>query len=141
MKKTILLLIAMTVVTAATAIERSELVKQASLLKGKKKAELKTAVYGLIGSPKTLDYGSGISRTWWGFYQTDRIVETNDCVNRYSAKKFYFPESNSGAAISGMNIEHSFHKSWWGKSTTVNAYKDLYNLYPSDSKEIGRAHV
>lgn len=134
MKKTILLLIAMTVVTAATAIERSELVKQASLLKGKKKAELKTAVYGLIGSPKTLDYGSGISRTWWGFYQTDRIVETNECVNRYSAKKFYFPESNSGAAISGMNIEHSFPKSWWGKSTTVNAYKDLYNLYPSDSK-------
>ena len=32
-----------------------------------------------------------------------------------------------------MNIEHSFPKSWWGK-TEVQAYKDLYNLMPCKSK-------
>ncbi len=38
-----------------------------------------------------------------------------------------------GDAVSGMNIEHSFPKSWWGGSSN-NAYKDLYNLMPSESK-------
>lgn len=33
-----------------------------------------------------------------------------------------------------MNIEHSFPKSWWG-GTTVQGYKDLYNLMPC-KKEI-----
>ena len=32
-----------------------------------------------------------------------------------------------------MNIEHSFPKSWWGK-TENQAYKDLYNLMPCESK-------
>ena len=38
-----------------------------------------------------------------------------------------------GAAAAGMNIEHSFPKSWWG-GATVQAYKDLYNLMPCKSK-------
>jgi hypothetical protein len=41
--------------------------------------------------------------------------------------------SHNGSAVSGMNIEHSFPKSWWGGSEN-EAYRDLYNLYPSDSK-------
>ena len=32
-----------------------------------------------------------------------------------------------------MNIEHSFPKSWWGGEQR-QAYKDLYNLMPSDAK-------
>ena len=32
-----------------------------------------------------------------------------------------------------MNIEHSFPKSWWGGAHN-DAWCDLYNLYPSDSK-------
>ena len=32
-----------------------------------------------------------------------------------------------------MNIEHSFPKSWWGKAQN-QAYKDLYNLMPCESK-------
>ena len=45
-----------------------------------------------------------------------------------------WPQStNQGAVGAGMNIEHSFPKSWWGK-TEVQAYKDLYNLMPCKSK-------
>lgn len=120
--------------TAVTvgAITRSELVSFASSLNGKKKSELKTAVFNLIGSPYTLKYGSGTKCTWWGFYYTDRDNETNECINRYSDDKFYFSSSNTGSAIGGMNIEHSFPKSWWGGEKSDKGYCDLYNLYPSD---------
>ena len=126
-----ILLLAILCSTTASAITRSELAEYAKSLKGKKKEELKTAVHRLVGSPKTLDYGSGYQNTWWGFYYTDRNEATNECINRYSAKKFYF--KNIGSIVSGMNIEHSFPKSWWGGGKN-NAYKDLYNLYPSDSQ-------
>ena len=130
----IYLFIAMTCSLAANAISRSDLIEYANSLNGLKKSELKTAIHILIGSPEVLDYGSGDHKTWWGFYSTDRIAETNECVNRYSARKFYFPLENTGTAISGMNIEHSFPKSWWGGSSSTKAYKDLFNLYPSDSQ-------
>ena len=48
----------------------------------------------------------------------------------YSLNKRYF--SGNGGSVSGMNIEHSVAKSWWG-GTTNNAYKDLYHLNPSDA--------
>ena len=115
---------------SANAITRENLTDYAKSLQGKKKSELKTAIHQLIGSPKTLSYGSGVNNTCGGFYSTDRNSETNDCINRYSARKFYF--GNKGTSISGMNIEHSFPKSWWGGSENNSAYKDLYNLYPSD---------
>jgi endonuclease I len=44
--------------------------------------------------------------------------------------KRYF--SGNGGSVSGMNIEHSVAKSWWG-GTNNNAYKDLYHLNPSDA--------
>lgn len=115
----------------ASAITRSELAEYAQSLKGLKKAELKTQVHKLIGSPDVLEYGSGYKKTWWGFYLTDRIESTNECVNRYSNSKFTF--TSQGSSITGMNIEHSFPSSWWG-GTKNKTYKDLYNLYPSDSK-------
>lgn len=115
---------------SANAITRENLTDYAKSLQGKKKSELKTAIHQLIGSPTTLSYGSGnANTTWGGFYSTDRNSETNECINRYSARKFYF--GSKGSSISGMNIEHSFPKSWWG-GTENKAYKDLYNLYPSD---------
>ena len=120
---------------SASAISREELAEYAKSLNGLKKSELKTAIHNLIGSPNVLSYGSGSkNKTWWGFYSTDRVPETNECINRYSATKFYFPSTNTGDAISGMNIEHSFPKSWWGGNDSVSAYKDLHHLYPSDSK-------
>ena len=132
MKRAILCLTILCSVTAS-AITRSELAEYAQSLKGLKKESLKTMVHQLIGSPDVLAYGSGYKKTWWGFYSTDRIESTNECVNRYSNRKFYFPEINNGSAISGMNIEHSFPKSWWG-GLNNDAYKDLYNLYPSDTQ-------
>lgn len=99
-------------------------------LKGKKGAELKTAVHNLIKDAKVLDYGSGSGKTWEGFYTTDR-TEDNQVIDRYSNDTRYF--GNKGASVSGMNIEHSFPKSWWGGSEN-QAYKDLYNLMPSEQK-------
>ena len=118
--------------TLAWASDRATVMQYAASLKGLKKAELKTALWQLMKDKTVLDYGSGTNATWYGFWYTDRVAATNECMNRYSSKKFYFT-AHDGRAISGMNIEHSFPKSWWG-GTTNDAYKDLYNLYPSDSQ-------
>lgn len=119
--------------TTADAITRQKLINYASQLKGLKKAELKTAMYNLMKEKTVLSYGSGKGHTWEGFYKTDRDPKTNECYNRYSSQKFYFANGNTNKAIDGMNIEHSFPKSWWGGANN-DGYKDLYNLYPSDSK-------
>ena len=98
-------------------------------LKGKKGAELKTAVHNIIKKAKVLGYGSGNGKTWYGFYTTDN--DKGYVVDRYSNERRKF--DSQGAAVSGMNIEHSFPKSWWGRTKT-QAYMDLFNLMPSDSK-------
>ena len=104
-----------------------------SSLKGKKGAELKTAIHDIIKNAKVLEYGSGNRKTWWGFWSTDRN-ENGYFIDRYSAEKEWVKSTSQGAAGAGMNIEHSFPKSWWG-GATVQAYKDLYNLMPC-KKEI-----
>lgn len=101
-------------------------------LKGKKGAELKTAVYNVIKNAKVLSYGSGSGHTWWGFWQTDRD-KRGYFIDRYSAKSSWVKSTSQGAVGSGMNIEHSFPKSWWGGASN-QAYKDLYNLMPCQSK-------
>lgn len=100
---------------------------------GKKKAELKAAMKSIIGEPKVLDYGSGAGKTWSGFYSTDRY-NGNQVRDRYSNEIFYFKNTDnaqSASAPTGMNIEHSFAKSWWGGAQN-KAYKDLYNLMPCE---------
>lgn len=99
-------------------------------LKGKSGAELKTAVYDVIKTAKVLEYGSGAGKTWEGFYTTDQ-ADDGMVIDRYSNDERYF--GAKGASVSGMNIEHSFPKSWWGGST-IQAYKDLYNLMPCEEK-------
>ena len=98
---------------------------------GKKKADLKAALHDIIRpeAKNLLSYGSGENSTWSGFYITDSTAN-NQVIDRYSNDIRYF--SNSTSAVSGMNIEHSFPKSWWGGSNN-NAYKDLYNLMPCES--------
>lgn len=104
-----------------------------SSLQGLKGAQLKTAVHRIISdNVTTLSYGSGNGHTWWGFYVTDRDTETNEVIDRYSNDKRQF--GSRGSSVSGMNIEHSFPKSWWGGSTSPNAYRDLYNLMPCEQK-------
>lgn len=103
---------------------------------GKKKAALKAAMHDIIQPKKVLSYGSGPNSTWSGFYRTDRTSD-GYVIDRYSPRSEWVKFSSSASASSasapsGMNIEHSFPKSWWGGSSN-NAYKDLFNLMPSES--------
>lgn len=90
--------------------------------------ELKTALHQIIRQGKRLSYGSGSGKTWSGFEKSD-IHPDGHVWDMYSLNKRYFP--GGGGAASGMNIEHSVAKSWWG-GTNNDAYKDLYHLNPSD---------
>ncbi|MBR5051661.1 MAG: endonuclease [Bacteroidaceae bacterium] len=98
---------------------------------GKKKEALKAALHDIIQPVTVLAYGSGAGKTWSGFYKTDR-TSNNQVIDRYSYDIRYF--TNSTDAVSGMNIEHSFPKSWWGGSSTPKAYQDLFNLMPCEQK-------
>ena len=103
----------------------------------KKKEALKAAMHDIIQPVKVLSYGSGPNSTWSGFYQTDRTTE-GYVIDRYTDSKYWVKFSatdnaNSASSPSGMNIEHSFPKSWWGGSKTPDAYQDLFNLMPSES--------
>lgn len=103
-----------------------------SSLKGKKGAELKTAIHNIIKNAKVLEYGSGDQSTWWGFYVTD-VTDDGYCIDRYSPRNSWQKYGRRGSSISGMNIEHSFAQSWWGK-TDCNLKKDLFNIMPCESK-------
>ncbi len=133
MKKHLLLLttaILTFVSLPSQAITRQKLAEYASSLKGKKKAELKDALHALMKDATTLSYGSGNNKTWWGFYVTDKDAD-GYVIDRYSNKRRKF--TSRGSVPSGMNIEHSFAKSWWGGKNN-QAYRDLYNLMPSDQE-------
>lgn len=104
-------------------------------ISGMQQAKLKAALHSRIQPSKTLSYGSGSGKTWTGFYSTDRLSNGEVC-DRYSNDHRFFSKSDNASAASavdGMNIEHSFPKSWWGGSTN-NAYKDLYNLMPCEQR-------
>ena len=103
-----------------------------SSLKGKKGAELKSAIHDLIKKANVLSYGSGNGSTWWGFWSTDRD-ERGYFIDRYSSESEWVKSTSQGAVGAGMNIEHSFPKSWWG-GAKVQAYEDLYNLMPCKSR-------
>lgn len=96
---------------------------------GKTNGELKTSLYQIIKVGVRLSYGSGSTSTWSGFEKSD-LHPDGYVWDMYSLNKRYF--SGNGGSVSGMNIEHSVAKSWWG-GTNNNAYKDLYHLNPSDA--------
>ncbi len=127
-------LLALAALTMAAASASAQIpLDYYSSLDGKCGAELKNAIYQIVGADpqiSMLSYGSGNLKTWWAFYVTDRNPATNEVIDRYSYQTPQFGER--GNSISGMNIEHSFPKSWWGGAEN-NAYKDLYNLMPCES--------
>lgn len=96
---------------------------------GLSKAELKTALHQIVSKAQMLGYGSGSGKTWAGFFETDQL-ENGVVFDRYSNTIRYF---DGFKAVEGMNIEHSFPKSWW-KGYENNAYRDLFHLYPSDGQ-------
>lgn len=54
----------------------------------------------------------------------------------YSNSVRYFPNKQGESGCS-LNIEHCLPKSWWG-GTDNEAYKDLFNLNPSDQRANGQ---
>ncbi len=97
-------------------------------LVGKTGQELKTAVRDLTVHHTVLSYNS-----LWKYYpETDAYPDNpNQVWDMYSNNTYYFNSNND--AVSGMNKEHSFPKSWWG-GTKNDAYSDLHHLIPADAK-------
>ena len=120
---------------ATTAMAQAEYYTSIDGTKGG--AALKTALYNLIKNHQQISYGSGTSSTWGAFYTTDAVIENGQrrVLDMYSNEKRYF--GDKGSAVSGMNIEHSVAKSWWG-GTKNNAYCDLHHLNPSDQNANSR---
>lgn len=98
-----------------------------SSIDGKRGQDLKNAVHLLLKNHTVMTYSS----LWYHFQSTDCHFENHNQVwDMYSNITRYFRGSS---AVSGMNREHSFPKSWWG-GTQVDAYTDLNHLYPSDGE-------
>lgn len=97
-------------------------------LEGKAGAELKRAVKAVIGDPNTISYGG--SSTWGAFETTDVVTVDGRAAWRdmYSDNVVYVSDGHAS-----MNIEHSVPNSWWGKTSSIDAYKDLFHLNPSDA--------
>lgn len=115
----------------AVAATRSQLKTYYQSVDGLKGAQLKNALSSLLLNHTVISYGSGANKTWGAFYETDR-ADDGSVINRYSNATFTF--GTKGSVPSGMNIEHSMPKSWWG-GTNNNAYKDIHHLYPSPSAD------
>ncbi len=96
-----------------------------SSLNGKKDAELKNAIYGIIHNFTRISSYQDLPKY---FQTTDVYPESSRWWDMYSDIPLYAP------SFSGLNREHSFPKSWWGGSTEVGAYVDLNHLYPSEMK-------
>ena len=133
MKRFALSIFLLLLVVCATA--QKEYYKSVDGVKGG--AALKTALHELIKDHKKISYGSGEDKTWGAFYTTDAAVENGQrrVLDMYSNEKRYF--GSKGSAVSGMNIEHSVAKSWWGGNQN-NAYCDLHHLNPSDQNANSR---
>ena len=91
--------------------------------------QLKTVLHDIISANSVrYSFGSGAHHTWEGFYYTDR-KEDNSVWDMYSDNVRYF--GDMFASIEGIDIEHTFPKSWWGGSVN-DGYKDLHLLTPAD---------
>jgi len=73
--------------------------------------------------------------TWQALPFTDRLPG-GTVWDMYSNCVRYYP-NKLGESGCSLNIEHCLPKSWWG-GTDNEAYKDLYNLNPSDQRANGQ---
>lgn len=101
---------------------------------GKKGAELKTALCGIINPHTQRTY----KQLWTDFQTTDK--KPNGKVwDMYSVKReMTFGTDQAGSySVEGdvYNREHSFPKSWFNDEYPM--YTDLYHLYPTDGKVNG----
>lgn len=87
---------------------------------GKSKSALKSQLYTIVKNHNKITYGSS---TWDAFEATDV---------REDGKYWWDIYTDNMVSItgnSGMNIEHTFPKSWWGGANN-DAYKDIVHLMP-----------
>ena len=104
---------------------------------GKKGAELKTALCGIIYNRTERTYGD----LWTDFKTTDKRAD-GKVWDMYSGISNYTFGTDQAGNYSGegeqnggkYNREHSFPKSWFGASKTEipPMYTDLFHLYPTD---------
>ena len=110
---------------------------------GKKGAELKTALCGIIYNRTERTYGD----LWTDFRTTDKRAD-GKVWDMYSGISNYTFGTDQAGNYSGegennggkYNREHSFPKSWFGSSgnkTIYPMYSDLFHLYPTDGKVNG----
>ncbi len=104
-------------------------------------ASLKTALYNLINNHTVVSYAS-----LWTHYQTtdDHLNDSGTEVILWdmysdnpggSENEFTFVTEQCGTYQTEgdcYNREHSFPKSWWGGSTSVPQYTDLFTVVPAD---------
>lgn len=94
---------------------------------GKSTSALKTALYEII-NPHTQVSSYNALPSY--FRQTDVRPGTTYWWDMYSDMNVSY-DIQFGTY---MNREHSLPKSWWGGTTTIPAYVDLYHLYPGEAK-------
>lgn len=102
-----------------------------SYAEGLSDSTLKSALGEITQCGIRYRYGAGHSKSWDGFYHTDRDTTTNRVLDMYSDNLRYFNPAAPTASVSGFDIEHMLPKSWWG-GTVNRAYCDLYHLVPGD---------
>ncbi|MCM1449899.1 MAG: endonuclease [Clostridiales bacterium] len=97
-------------------------------INGKKDADLKTALAGIISKRAVLsNYNDYYKNMPQYFKVTDVYPGTNRWWDMYSDIPLYAP------SFSGLNREHCLPKSWWGGTTNIPIYADLNNLFPSEA--------
>lgn len=101
-----------------------------SSCEGKKQRALKSQLHSIIKSHTAIPYGTGNGATWSAFRDTDVDESDNTWYDIYTTNRVSV--SGSTGAAAGMNIEHTFPKSWWGGAKN-DAYKDICHLMPSNS--------
>ncbi len=112
-----------------------------SVVNGQTCEDLKTVLHNLIDNHTQFSYGA-----LWSIYQDtdDRINDSGNSTivwDMYSdnptggENEFTFGSEQCGSfSTEGdcYNREHSFPKSWWGGSTSVPQYTDIFVVVPSD---------
>ncbi|MDD4608971.1 MAG: endonuclease [Bacteroidaceae bacterium] len=100
----------------------------------KNKEPLLSALHDIVGPHTTVSY-TGL----WSVYRTSDRRADGTVWDMYSTSKFTFGSDQCGSYSSigdCYNREHSFPKSWFGKSSPM--VSDAYHIYPTDGKVNGQ---
>ena len=102
------------------------------LVRGGERYEYGVTTYHTSSNPPAWEKGDlKAYGTWQALPLTD--MHPDGIVwDMYSNCVRYYPNKQGESGCS-LNIEHCLPKSWWG-GTVNEAYKDLYNLNPSDQR-------